>query len=257
MFTRKIFWDSQEESSEENFQKLIQLENPVDMMIHELKQPLLCILILAEKIEKHVHKLEPSLPQLKSLHRDIRSVLVSIEQMKDIMSARSVTSQFLYIEEGWGQTISQYLSGIEEISKTKNIQLNIENHIFSQEEGPDTRAMIQLLSNLIYNAFDELTLFTPQDPQIAVLLEIQEDDLLIEVHDNGRGVPEKLRKNIFERGITTKGQHGGSGYGLWVCKKVSEVAGGSIFIIDSSLLGGACFQVHIPLRRQLSMNKVA
>jgi sensor histidine kinase regulating citrate/malate metabolism len=68
------------------------------------------------------------------------------------------------------------------------------------------------------------------------------------VHDSGKGVREDVRDRVFERGVSTRLNNGGSGYGLWVCRKLAGVLGGQIDVGVSSICGGACFSVSIPLR---------
>ncbi len=83
------------------------------------------------------------------------------------------------------------------------------------------------------------------------------DNLKILVHDSGRGIKPEIVKSIFEKGYTTKGDKGGTGYGLWVCKKISEATGGQMKAENSTLLSGACFSFEVSLTSNHSLEKVA
>ena len=101
----------------------------------------------------------------------------------------------------------------------------------------------QLMVNLLSNA-------VRYGGSLVKLVVQTGDDLLIEVHDNGAGVPTRYQEVIWER--FERGAHRldarspGMGIGLSVVKAVAESHGGSATYRDSELLGGACFSVLIP-----------
>jgi two-component system sensor histidine kinase AdeS len=76
------------------------------------------------------------------------------------------------------------------------------------------------------------------------------DDLVIEVHDDGEGVPPKYQVVIwdrFERGVHRyDARKPGSGIGLAVVSAVARAHGGTADYRGSERLGGACFSVRIP-----------
>jgi two-component system cit operon sensor histidine kinase CitA len=79
-------------------------------------------------------------------------------------------------------------------------------------------------------------------------MKAENNSIVLCVHDSGAGVREDVRDRIFERGVSTRLNNGGSGYGLWVCRKLATVLGGKIDVGVSSICEGACFSVTIPLR---------
>jgi two-component system sensor histidine kinase HydH len=69
-------------------------------------------------------------------------------------------------------------------------------------------------------------------------------EAILEVHDNGPGIPADLRTKIFDPFYTTK-QHG-TGLGLLSVKVAAEEHSGTVTVGDSADLGGACFRVTLP-----------
>lgn len=67
------------------------------------------------------------------------------------------------------------------------------------------------------------------------------------VEDDGPGIPESLRADLFKPFHTTKAE--GTGIGLALCKKVVEEHGGEI-TAGRSGLGGARFELRLPAARQ-------
>ncbi|MBK7556124.1 MAG: HAMP domain-containing histidine kinase [Flavobacteriales bacterium] len=113
-------------------------------------------------------------------------------------------------------------------------------------EGPATvegHAVLlhQLVGNLILNAGEA----TGGKGRIEIRLTQAEQEVVLEVHDNGPGVPEERRAGIFEALHTTKAS--GSGLGLFSVKACVDTHGGHV-MVTSSQLGGACFRVRLPRR---------
>jgi signal transduction histidine kinase len=73
--------------------------------------------------------------------------------------------------------------------------------------------------------------------------------LILEIADNGLGIPEDKTKMIFEPFFTTKVLGRGTGLGLPICKKIVEDHGG--FIRFESKVGiGSTFSLYFPYKRR-------
>lgn len=97
-----------------------------------------------------------------------------------------------------------------------------------------------LLLNLVLNAAEA----TSGTGRVHFGLKARGDEVVLEVHDDGPGVPESERDRIFEAFRTTKPQ--GTGLGLLTVRSVAEDHGGRVEVERSDELGGACFRVTIP-----------
>ena len=90
------------------------------------------------------------------------------------------------------------------------------------------------------------------DGVVEVVAHNDDGDLVIEVHDNGNGVPKhdhNIMWNQFERGAHRfNAAIPGSGIGLAVVAAIAEAHGGEASYRESERLGGACFLVVLPLR---------
>jgi len=107
----------------------------------------------------------------------------------------------------------------------------------------------RLALNLIQNAL----VHTPPGTRVSVRLR-SEDGALLEVEDDGPGVPAELRHRLFERFVRGHGDTGGgSGLGLAIVRAVAETHGGSVELTERAG-GGARFVVRLPPSpaRQLS-----
>ena len=106
--------------------------------------------------------------------------------------------------------------------------------------------VITLLGNLIDNAVDV------SEGSAAALVTVHLDDadgMTMSITDSGPGVPERLREQIFARGVTSKPDvPGGRGIGLALVRLVSAQLGGTVDVADAPTCG-AQFTVRLPPAR--------
>jgi signal transduction histidine kinase len=122
----------------------------------------------------------------------------------------------------------------------------------------DPEAMHRCLLNLVGNALDACASagFGPDKPggRVAVRVETLPDGgTVYRVTDNGCGVPDAERPNLFTAFFSTKGE-GGSGLGLMTTKKTVEAHGGSIELMDSDA-GGSEFIIILPKKYENSFSQ--
>ena len=109
----------------------------------------------------------------------------------------------------------------------------------------DRQMLRRVLLNLIQNAADALADAKHEAPKINVSLRRDGDFYVIDVDDNGPGIPAEMREIIFDPYVTTK--HTGTGLGLAIVKKIAIEHGGMI-TADVSSLGGARLRLTLPVR---------
>jgi signal transduction histidine kinase len=107
----------------------------------------------------------------------------------------------------------------------------------------DARQLAQVVRNLVDNAVRHAR------SQVAVGLGVEDDDVVLQVDDDGDGVPEAERERIFERfARLDEGRArdaGGAGLGLALVQRVVAAHGGRV-TVGTSDLGGARFAVRLP-----------
>ncbi len=109
----------------------------------------------------------------------------------------------------------------------------------------DKQMLRRVLVNLVRNGAQAIRdAHDERAGKIMVTLREQDTDwLLLEIDDNGPGIPEEMRDTIFDPYVTTK--HDGTGLGLSIVKKIIMEHGGTIEAGDSPL-GGARMSVRLP-----------
>jgi two-component system NtrC family sensor kinase len=111
----------------------------------------------------------------------------------------------------------------------------------------DGHQLQQVLINLLTNAQHALRdVPPPRRVTIATRVASARDRVLIEVSDNGPGIPADLQPRIFESFFTTKAPGEGTGLGLALCKGILEGHGGTL-AVESEAGRGTLFRLDLPV----------
>jgi signal transduction histidine kinase len=111
------------------------------------------------------------------------------------------------------------------------------------EDLPPVRGEADALSDVVVNLYSNARLAAPGRP-IHVATSQRGGGVVVEVTDDGPGVPVELRQRIFDPFFTTRPQGQGTGLGLALCEAIVHRHGGSIEVTDAPS-GGARFVVWL------------
>ncbi|MFE6388894.1 sensor histidine kinase [Nocardiopsis dassonvillei] len=104
--------------------------------------------------------------------------------------------------------------------------------------------LVRVLTNLIANADRHAV------SRVDVIVGREDGFAVVEVHDDGSGIPPGERERIFERfarlSESRERDPGGSGLGLAISREIARAHGGSLLAGHSELLGGAAFVLRLP-----------
>jgi signal transduction histidine kinase len=100
----------------------------------------------------------------------------------------------------------------------------------------------RVFSNLLSNAIK----FSPSQSQILVSLTELPSKVLIQVKDQGPGIPDEHKSKIFQRLEKLDCKNEGSGLGLFIVKKILDLHHGKVWI-DDNPDGGSIFNVELPI----------
>lgn len=114
----------------------------------------------------------------------------------------------------------------------------------------DVALMIQVIVNLINNAVK----YTPINSKIELQTKKINDELVLEVSDNGPGITDKAKEKIFDLFYTDENRQvdskRGLGLGLSLCKSIILAHGGQIYVKDNQP-NGAIIGFKLPLEEVL------
>ena len=129
--------------------------------------------------------------------------------------------------------MEQFLPLVKDGFQTKDIAFEVKMDPKADRLYADPRALQQVLLNLITNATDAVQ--ERDHPKIAMRVSRLDDMVLIQVEDNGCGIPEDKVKDLFKPFYTTKVT--GTGLGLVIVKKMITRMNGTIEIESTKDIG--------------------
>lgn len=120
---------------------------------------------------------------------------------------------------------------------------------FPARVSADPFRILQALNNLLNNAIK----FSPERSTVWLTAAHQGNEILIQVKDQGRGIPLDKLEAIFERfqqvDASDAREKGGSGLGLPICRGIVQQHGGRIWV-ESTLGKGSTFFLALPALRE-------
>ncbi len=111
----------------------------------------------------------------------------------------------------------------------------------------DAKLIVQVLINILDNGIK----YTPEDSEITIVIKRLENKVLVEIGDNGPGIPDESKERVFEMFYSLNNNISDSrrslGLGLALCKSIITAHGGEITVRDN-YPKGTIFSFNLPLK---------
>ena len=160
-----------------------------------------------------------------------------IRAIKDYSYMDQMPIQEVDIPQGLENTLAMVASRLRRVNVIRDYEPNLPC------VSAYGRELNQVWTALIENALDAVH----DQGEIKLIARTSGDMLLVEIWDNGPGIPLDLQARIFEPFFTTKAPGSGLGLGLDVVSRIVRMHRG--FVTVQSKPGNTCFQVRIPLQQ--------
>jgi nitrogen fixation/metabolism regulation signal transduction histidine kinase len=217
-------------------------------LAHEIKNPLTPIQLAVEECGKRYDGSDEAFKKLLRTTLDIVS--------EEVASLRRLVGEFAEFarlpraalrESDLGDFLREQRPRLEREAPLTVDEREVEVVLDIGEDpmpvGLDRTMLYRVLANLVANAAQAATSKSEGTPRVRLAARMERDTCIIDVDDNGPGVPAPLRGAIFDPYMTTK--KGGTGLGLTIVKKVVIDHGGHVEVGESPL-GGARFRIRLP-----------
>lgn len=221
-------------------------------LAHEIKNPLTPIQLAVEEVhrrypdgdQKYRHLLNSTLEIVVDEISTLRRLVSEFSGFARLPHAQLTPADLAAFLREQAQGSSSPGSG--DPSQWGALPMDVELAI---PDGPapvylDRQLLRRVMANLVSNASEALPPEQEQRGKLRISLSQADNRWVIDVDDNGPGIPEELRLSVFEPYVTTKST--GTGLGLAITKKIVMEHGGSIAALPSPL-GGARIRLSLPV----------
>lgn len=203
---------------------------------HEIKNPLTPIQLSAERIRRKFGK---DITEVKDKQIFEQCTDTIVRQVDDIRRMVDEFSRFARMPKPVmeGEDVADTVRQAVFLMKVAHPEIDIEAE-FKQDPLRaqfDRRLISQAVTNIVKNATEAIEQVPPEElgkGRIDVVVSREGDDVLIDVIDNGIGLPKVARSRLLEPYVTTRAK--GTGLGLAIVGRVLEDHGGRIELKDAS-----------------------
>jgi signal transduction histidine kinase len=218
---------------------------------HELNTPLGAVLAMVGSLSRT--QAEPQVARRLEIMREaVEKCKAIIEKLLiysrgPLEAEQGLTfSRFVRSELDLNRVIENSVELLKESLNQDGIRVKLDLHPLPTVRANSTQ-WAHVFNNLLVNARDALLSSKTYQPTVDIRTGTQNGQILVEVWDNGPGIPSEVQSKIFQPFYTTKEIGKGTGLGLAICKEVTRKHSGDI-VAGTSDAGGAKFTITLPIQ---------
>ncbi len=223
-------------------EKLAALGQTISGVAHELNNPLATILTWSERLAGQA--IDPTTKRgLNTILSESERAAKIVRNFLTFSRKRNTTRSLVHVNQIVNETLSlrAYDQRVSNITTIEGLATGLPQ-VFA-----DPHHLKQVLLNLIINA-EQAMLSTNGRGTLIIRSwhDAEKDIVVIEVNDDGPGVPEDVQSKIFNPFFTTKSVGKGTGLGLTVAHALIQDHGGQIRVVSQPDENGSSFFVDLP-----------
>ena len=199
----------------------------VSMASHEFRTPLSAVLSSAYLLSKYT-KSEEQPNREKHIQRIVSSVTSLTEILNDFLSVGKIEEGDIhphYKEYDIKEQVTDVMQEVQHLLKKGQ-------HIAYSHSGKDASVYLDpsMLKHIIINLLSNAVKFSPEQAEIELKTEKKGKIFILSVKDNGIGIPEEDRENLFKRFFRSSNVTNiqGTGLGLHIVAKYAELMNGQV-----------------------------
>ncbi|KAA0091213.1 sensor histidine kinase [Trinickia soli] len=207
---------------------------------HQLRTPLTLLDTQVQCARQCVDD-EPALcDALTGIHRTSRKMTEITNQLLLLARAESAPSRNVAVD--MTQVVSSVLEELILAAQRREIDLGAELQDEARVAGNE-----QLLTALVANLVDNAIRYTQEGGSVTARCRREGDEVVLEVVDNGPGIPAEIRAHVFERFYRGMTNVEGTGLGLSIVQRIAQSHGGTVGVAPGEGRVGLVATVRLPV----------
>lgn len=208
-------------------------------ILHELRNPMSTLRSFSQLLPERVDDRSFLADFAEVVPKEAERIEALAQQLLDLSKPRAYQFQRANIHLLVEETVMMWKPRAHEFG----VQLISSLRAAPCDSMIDPDAIRQVMINLLRNAFDAVKQ-RERDRSVEIRTRNEADQLVVEVEDNGPGLPTEIRPRLFEA-FVSNGKSSGAGLGLAICHQIVRAHGGSISA-DLSRKHGCVFEIALP-----------
>ncbi|MBC7890948.1 MAG: HAMP domain-containing histidine kinase [Sphingobacteriaceae bacterium] len=208
---------------------------------HEILNPLTPMKLTLQQLQRILPNENPNSKRM--IDRAFVSLIEQIGNITDIANSFSNFANMPVPRNERFDLVPVVQKAVDLYADDRGIDLQADIRPSRAQVVGDPQLMSRILTNLIINATQSVP--AARRPEIRIKLSTGDEFVVLEITDNGTGIPEAIRQKVFMPNFSTK--DGGNGVGLAVAKRGVEHANGSIWFQPAAEGSGTTFYISLPL----------
>jgi PAS domain S-box-containing protein len=218
------------------------------ILAHELRNPLAPMLTALEISQRAGNDVEAREYAQELFARQLTHLTHLVDGLLDLGRITTGRIEFKRESVDFGELAREAVSCMRPLFDAKRQSLTVRMPSRPAMLEADPTRIVQVVTNLLANA----NKYTPEDGHIGVSLEHDEGFALLQVTDDGCGIPAPLLAMVFEAFVQGERaldrQGAGLGIGLTLVRRLVEAHGGTVAAASPGPGLGSTFSVRLPLR---------
>ncbi|KTC79282.1 ATP-binding protein [Legionella cherrii] len=214
---------------------------------HELRTPLAALKTQAQ-VALHSNDVEEKNQALQKL---IASVNRSTHIVQQLLTMSRLVPEAAHMEEKDEVNLSRLTREILAMLAPAAVEKQIDLEFESDAENLTVYGNSTALGILIRNLVDNAIRYCNEHGRIIVRLAKLQNEIMLEVSDNGPGIPPELQSRVFERFFRVLGNKSpGSGLGLAIVQQIAELHGGRLMLDTPKEGTGLIVRFFVPIEEK-------
>lgn len=215
-------------------------------LAHEIRNPLSSLDIHVQLLEEDLAKLAPETkkslkPRLEIIHGELHRLESIVERFLRLAGPSALDLEPVEIPK----IVTHVCELLRAEASTRQIEIVTQIEHGLPPVTADPIRLTQALMNLVINAVQAVE--KNGRVQVGATKSTAGDALVLQVQDNGPGIPANKLEEVFDPYFTTKPE--GIGLGLWIARQIAVAHGGTLRT-ENAPVGGAIFTLLLPLSRK-------
>ena len=201
---------------------------------HEFKTPLTAIQGAGELLLEHYEEMSPGKRKkfIENMLQDSDRLKLLVARLLELAKAENMTPSKETAK------LSDSLNSLKDKFSSQGLEIEIPSQCNHEIKIPP-EILETALSNLATNSLQH------EATRIELTIRKTDHEIILDMQDNGRGIPSANRDKVFTPFFTTKREDGGTGLGLRIVQTMIESHSGKIKLGESPT--GTLFTLHLPL----------